>query len=44
MKRIERENFKIAQKIFSMKPSFRVTELENEYTYHKRMVANMKKI
>ena len=33
-RRIERENLKIAQKIFSMKPSIRAKDQANSYAYY----------
>ena len=44
LKRIERENLKIAQKIFAMKPSFRVSEMEHDYTHRRKLLNGMRRI
>ena len=44
MKRIERENLKIAQKIFAMKPSIRAVDHLKDYDYYKSISKGMRKI
>lgn len=44
LKRIERENLKIAQKIFAMKPSFRVSDLETDFKYQRKLMNGMRRI
>ena len=44
LRRIEIENLKIAQKIFSIKPSFRVSDLDRDYTDRKKLLKGMRRI
>ena len=44
LKRIERENLKIAQKIFSMKPSIRATDHLKSFEYHQSISLGMRRI
>lgn len=44
MKRIERENLKIAQKIFAMKPSIRAVDQLRDFDNHKSISKGMRKI
>ena len=42
--RIERDNIKIAKKIFMMEPAFKVSELRQEFNLHQYFSANANKI
>lgn len=44
MKRIERENLKIAQKIFAMKPSIRAIDQLKDFDTHRSISKGMRKI
>ena len=44
MERIERENLKIASRIFDLKPSVQITEMEHDFQLHKRYSEGMRKI
>jgi hypothetical protein len=41
--RIERENLKIASRIFDLKPSFQITEMEHDFRQHKRYSDGLRK-
>ena len=42
--RIERDNIKIAKKIFMMEPAFKVSDLRQEFNLHQQFSANANKI
>jgi len=42
--RIERENLKIASRIFDLKPSVQITEMEHDFQLHKRYSEGMRKL
>lgn len=44
LERIERENQKIAQKIYELKPMVLVSDLEQEFTQHKRYSQSIRKL
>ena len=43
-RRIELENYKIAKKIFLIKPTLQVREIENEYTMYKNIGQAMRRV
>ena len=44
LQRIEKENYKIAQKIFSIQPSVNAHELESQFKDHKSLSEGLRKI